>query len=135
MVNKSFTLGRVVMATIFTAALGWLAWAAYTEVLPWQLKHHVVLLILGIGGMALCSMGIGAVGAGKEWLHPFSILGYLLGAAALLVFISGLAGWQLPLVQTSRQAILALGMLIVAKWLVSQLHHLLRSLKKTSKTA
>lgn len=44
---------------------------------------------LFVVGQLLCSRGIGKVAAANEWLHPLALVGYALGAFALLLLLQG----------------------------------------------
>jgi hypothetical protein len=49
---------------------------------PLLTSDRAALLALVVIGMIMCTQGgIGRVSASGTWLHPFSFLGYLLGAA------------------------------------------------------
>ncbi len=82
------------------------------------------LLIIGtVVGMAVCTAGIGPVAAKGEWLHPLSLVGYVLGVAILLVVGAGLFDVRLPVVDSSRAALIVLVILVIAKIALTQLHH------------
>ncbi len=84
-----------------------------------------ILLVVGLG-MAICAQGgIGRVAATGAWIHPLSILGYLLGGLILLVTLASFAGWKLPLIAGDRQALLAVTALAGLKVLNALLHTLL----------
>jgi hypothetical protein len=71
--------------------------------------------------MTMCSAGIGKAARLGLWLHPVTILGYLLGAAALLLAAQGLLRWQvLPL--NNEQALLAILGIIVVKIVLSRFY-------------
>lgn len=89
-----------------------------------SLNTDIVLLVLL--GMAICALGgIGRVAAARQWSHPLSILGYVLGGLILLIAAAALIGWKLPLIQDSRQALIAIALLIGLKMLNSVAHSLL----------
>lgn len=84
-----------------------------------------VLAALLILGMAICSQGIGRVAAAGAWTHPLSILGYLLGAAILVIGGAAFFGRPIPPLTSTNQTILAVGGLAVVKLVLSAIHHLL----------
>ena len=74
------------------------------------------LLALGIIGISMCTMsGIGSVQGTLGWTHPLTIIGSILGVAALLVVALPLLGVQLPLVADTRSAVLALAVIMLIK--------------------
>ena len=57
------------------------------------------LAILLVLGMAICAQGgIGRVAAAGQWAHPLAILGYLLGAAILILAAAVFFNVKLPLI-------------------------------------
>ncbi len=108
------------------------AWITLTvlagKTLPLINSPRAALWGLLILGMAACSGGIGQVGASNRWASPLAILGYLLGAAILVVFAAGLSGWQLPLVQTQTQALVAVSALMVVKLVIGAVGYFFRLL-------
>ena len=92
------------------------------------LANHVLMrvthAVLGFVGMAMCTAGIGRVAAANRWADPLSIVGYILGALALVIVVAGLFGWNLPLITTEWQAIVAVLLLIIAKIALTSLHGL-----------
>ena len=85
------------------------------------------LIALLLFGMATCTFGIGRVADTGAWLHPLAILGYLLGAAILIIGVAALFGLYLPFVSSSRQAIILIGVLGIGKLILSSLHRLILS--------
>lgn len=76
----------------------------------------VALLVLGL---TLCALGgIGQVGASERWFSPLAITGHLLGVMLLVVFISAFAGWKLPFIAGEKQAIAAVGVMMVIKYVI-----------------
>lgn len=86
---------------------------------------NVALVAVTLVGMAVCSVGIGRVAAQGAWLHPLSMLAYVIGALILAVVVAALMGRPLPLVDSTRAAIIAVVVLAVAKVLLTQLHRVL----------
>lgn len=93
--------------------------------LPLIGSERVALIVLVGLGMAMCMNGIGRVAAAGAWTHPLAILGSLVGVLILVVGVAGFFGWQLPLVDGARQAIIAVSGLAIVKLALSLLHRLL----------
>lgn len=88
------------------------------------LDSRLTLLVVGFIGIAMCSAGIGRVAATGHWSDPLSIVGYVLGVAALGAIVVGFFGWSLPLIDSSRQALFAVLAIIVLKVALTAVHHL-----------
>jgi hypothetical protein len=73
-------------------------------------------------GMAMCAIGIGQIAAQGLWLHPLSILAYIIGALILVIVGANLFNLSLPLIESTRAAILAVILLAVLKVGITQLH-------------
>jgi hypothetical protein len=113
-------LGLVVAGIVFAAQAG--------RSLPLIATPRASLIALLVVGMAMCMGGIGQVGASGRWASPLAILGYLLGAAILIIIVAGLAGWKLPLITSEKQAITAVGILIAVKFLIGTAGYFFRLL-------
>jgi hypothetical protein len=84
-------------------------------------NSRLVFGLLTFVGMAMCSAGIGKAARLGLWLHPITILGYLLGVAALLLAAQGLARWQvLPL--SNEQVLLSILAIIVVKIMLARFY-------------
>jgi hypothetical protein len=94
--------------------------------LPLLTTYKAGLVFLLIAGLAACAPGIGRVAAVGGWAHPVSILGYIVGVLILVILIAGLMGKPLPLIADSRSALIAATALMAVKWLLTQVHPLLR---------
>ena len=74
------------------------------------------LLALGLIGLAMCTLGgIGTVQGTLGWTHPLTIIGSILGVAALLVVVLPLFGVHLPMMPDTRSAVLALTIIMLVK--------------------
>lgn len=113
-------LGLVVAGIVFAAQAG--------RSLLFISTPHASLIALLVVGMAMCMGGIGQVGASGRWISPLAILGYLLGAAILMIIVAGLAGWKLPLITGEKQAIIAVGIMIAVKFLIGTVGYFFRLL-------
>jgi hypothetical protein len=86
------------------------------------ISDKIILIALTIMGMAICSVGIGQVSARGEWLHPLSIVAYVLGGLVLLIAAAALLNISLPLIPDARAAWVAILVLAIAKIALTQLH-------------
>jgi hypothetical protein len=75
---------------------------------------YAVLLVLG---MAMCSRGIKP--DLYSWTNPFTIIGMVVGAAALVLSVIYLVGLKVPLITSDRIAILALAVIMALKIVVA----------------
>ncbi len=83
------------------------------------------LLGIIIIGMAICSrIGIGRVSALGAWAHPFSIIGYLLGAAIILIGLAALFGKQIPPLTSYHQSFQAVVVIALTKIVLTTIHRL-----------
>ncbi len=101
-------LGIVAAVIVFSTLNG--------KALPLIATPRAALISLLVVGMIACTGGIGQVGASGRWASPLAILGYLLGAAILMVFIGALAGWKLPMIDGEKQALVAMAVLMAVKY-------------------
>ena len=106
---------------IITVALGLLAAGLVFMILkgrdvPLVGSGAGALLTLGLIGIVMCTLGgIGTIQGSLGWTHPLTIIGSILGVAAVLVVALPLPGVQLPLVANTRSAVLALAVIMVIK--------------------
>jgi len=106
---------------IITVALGLLAAGVVFMILtgrdvPLVGSGAGALLTLGLIGIVMCTLsGIGTIQGSLGWTHPLTIIGSILGLAAVLVVALPLLGVQLPLVANTRSAVLALAVIMVIK--------------------
>jgi hypothetical protein len=87
---------------------------------------RIAMVILLVLGMTMCQIsGIGRVAALGVWTHPLSILGYVLGAAILVIGLATVFGWKLPYLQNDTQAIVIVAILTGVKIVNAVAHSLL----------
>jgi hypothetical protein len=67
-------------------------------------------------GFLMCSVGMGKVATGLGWSHPISIVGIVLGVAALALVAAVAFGIRLPWITSDRAALIVLAGLIAVKW-------------------
>lgn len=83
------------------------------------------VITLGVIGMAFCTFSVGKFITGAP-AHPLAILGYLIGAAALLTFLGQLFRWKLPLVADPQTALYVLAACVLAKTVIARLYNFIR---------
>lgn len=83
-----------------------------------------VLIAVTLIGFAMCSVGIGRVAAHGAWLHPLSILAYMLGALVLVIVGAALWSVKLPWIDSARAATYAVIALAIVKIALTQLHRI-----------
>ncbi len=88
------------------------------KVLPIISGGRGTMIGLLVVGMAMCSFGIIQVANSGRWISPLAIVGYLLGIGILVVIVSSLSGWKLPLIQGETQAVAAVAVLMAVKYLI-----------------
>lgn len=94
--------------------------------IPLLSSERAALIALVAIGMAMCSMGgIGRVAASGAWTHPFSIIGYLLGVAVLVIGIAALFGKQIPPLTSYYQSFIAVAVIAAVKLVLTAIHRLL----------
>ena len=92
---------------------------------PLLSTDRAALLALVIIGMIMCTQGgIGRVSASGEWLHPLSIIGYLLGAIIILIGIAALFGKQIPPLTSYYQSFTAVAVIAAVKLVLTTIHRL-----------
>lgn len=87
-----------------------------------NLKLDVVLVV--VIGMAMCMPGIGRVAAAHAWTAPLALLSMLVGVLILVVALSVIVGFQIPLIRTPQTALLVIDGMIALKILISLVHSL-----------
>lgn len=93
--------------------------------IPLLESDRAVLFALVIIGMLMCSRGgIGRVAASGAWWHPFSILGYLLGAVIIAIGIAALFGRTIPPLTGYYQSFIAVSAIAAVKLVLTTIHRL-----------
>ncbi len=119
---------------VVTPAIIGLALLAFTIVfigvsgrkIPLLANIRLDIILLVIIGMAICQIGgIGRITATGQWIHPLSIIGYILGGLILLITLAVFAGWKLPYIQSDQQALLVIAILAALKVVNAVAHYLL----------
>lgn len=113
-----------VIALGILAAL--LVFAVFTgRKVPLLSSDRAALLALVVIGMLMCTQGgIGRVAASGAWLHPVAIIGYLLGAAIILIGIAALFGKQIPPLTSYYESFTAVAVIAAIKVVLTTIHRL-----------
>ena len=125
------TLSRPVVVTpgitILALLAATIAFIGVTDKrIPFLSNARLDIILLVVIGMAICSQcGIGRIAATKQWSHPLSIVGYILGVLILLITLAVFFDWKLPFIQTGQQALIAITILVCLKMVNAATHHLL----------
>ncbi len=92
---------------------------------PLLSTDRAALLALVVVGMVMCTQGgISRVAASGAWLHPFSILAYLLGAAIVLIGVAALFGKNIPPLTSFHQSFTAVAVIAAVKLVLTMIHRL-----------
>jgi len=86
---------------------------------------RTALVVLFVIGFALCGLGISRISATGQWIHPLTILGYLLGALTMLFAAAGYFGFRFAFVHNPREALITVSILMAVKLVMSIVHRLL----------
>jgi hypothetical protein len=74
------------------------------------------LIALLVIGLTMCFLGgVGQVGATGRWATPIALIGIFLGIFILIVIVSALAGWKLPVITGETQALKVSAILMAVK--------------------
>jgi hypothetical protein len=103
-----------------------LVFAVFTgRKVPLLSSDRAALLALVLIGMLICSQaGIGRVSASGAWWHPFSIIGYLLGAVIIVIGIAALFGKYIPPLTSYYQSFTAVAVIAAIKLVLTTIHRL-----------
>jgi hypothetical protein len=114
----------ILLLAVLAAVVAFLAWQGTN--LPLLSNPKISLAILLTLGMAICAQGgIGRVAATGRWTHPLAIIGYILGAAILLLAVAAFFSVRLPFIASPQQALVVIVALMGAKVLLSVTHALI----------
>lgn len=81
-------------------------------------------IILGIIGLLLCTISVGKFISAAP-ANPLSIIGYIVGTIAMLVFLTQLFRWNLPIIGEPRTALIILAAAIIIKSVTARFGYLL----------
>ncbi len=110
-------LGIVAVALIFLVLTG--------RKVPLLTSDRASLIALVVIGMAICgNAGIGRVAATNAWLHPLTIVGYLLGVAIIAIGVAALIGKNIPPLASYYQSFIAVSIISLVKLVLTTIHRL-----------
>lgn len=85
---------------------------------------RMAVITLAAAGMVMCTPGvIHFISDGPA--HPLTLLGYLLGALALLILLTHIFGWNISVLSVPVPALWILAGIIVAKSVIGLFHSVL----------
>jgi hypothetical protein len=121
--STSVTNLAVIALGIFAALL---VFAVLTgRKLPLLSSDRSALLALVLIGLLMCSQGgIGRVSANHAWLHPFSIIGYVLGVAIIVIGMAALLGKNIHPLTSYYQSFTAVAVIAGIKLVLTTIHRL-----------
>ena len=121
MKTNQLSTGVTILITIGLATLAaLLVFGVLTgRKIPMISGDRAALLALFVIGFSMCALGISRISATAQWAHPLTIIGYLLGALAILFAAAGYFGFRFLFVHDPRGAMIAVGVLLAAKLVLS----------------
>lgn len=124
--NSISTAGSNLVVITMGILAGLLAFTVLTgRKVPLLSTDRAVLLAFVVIGMIMCAQGgISRVAASGAWLHPFTILGYLLGAAIIVIGIAALSGKIIPPMTSYYQSFAVVAVLTAVKLVLTTIHRL-----------
>lgn len=116
-----------IFIAIFTLAVtGLIVYAGLSGKQIWFVNGpKSAAITLGAVGMAFCTISVGRFITAAP-AHPLTILGYLIGAVALLAFLAQVFQWKLPVVTEPTAALWVIAVCIVAKTVIARLYPVIR---------
>lgn len=85
------------------------------------------VITLGVIGILMCMISIGTFISSAP-MHPLTVLGYLFGILAMLIFLSQIFGWNIPLIHEPRTVLFLLSGCIILKGVIGRFVYLLPSI-------
>jgi hypothetical protein len=122
--SNGFTIPISIGLAILAALLVFLVLAG--RKIPFIQGDRAALVTLFVIGFAMCGLGISRISASGQWAHPLTIIGCLLGALAILCAAAGYFGFRFFFVHDPRGALIAVGVLMAAKLVLSIVHSLIQ---------
>lgn len=93
--------------------------------IPLIMSDRAALLALLVIGMIMCTQGgISRVAASGAWFHPFTIIGYLLGAGIIVIGIAALLGKNIPPLTNYYQSFVVVAVIAAVKVVLTTIHRL-----------
>jgi hypothetical protein len=114
--THAITVNDVFVVVLGLAAAALVFFTLTGRSVPLISDDRGALLALGVIGIVMCSLGgIGKAQSALGWTHPITIVGAILGVAALLIVILPLINVKLPVLATDRSAFVALAVVMLVK--------------------
>jgi hypothetical protein len=117
-------INLAVLALAVLAAL--LVLAVFTgRKVPLLSSDRAALFALVTIGMLMCSQGgMGRVSASGSWLHPFAIIGYLLGAVIITIGVVAVFGRNIPPLTSYYESFVMVTAIAIVKLVLTTIHRL-----------
>jgi hypothetical protein len=116
----------IVIAIFTLAVTGLIVYAGLSGKQIWFVNGpRSAAITLGAIGMAFCTISVGRFITAAP-AHPLTILGYLIGAVALLAFLAQIFHWELPVVTDPAKALWVIAICIAAKTFIGRLYPVIR---------
>lgn len=124
--EKGVPMQGVLIAILTLTVTGLIVYAGLSGKKVWFIEgpRSAVITLRAIG-MAFCTFSVGKFITTAP-AHPLSILGYLIGAVALITFLTQIFQWKLPVVYDPTAALWVLTVCIVAKTVIGRLYPVIR---------
>lgn len=124
---KSISTGGSNLVVIVLGIMAaFLVFAVLTgRTIPLIMSDRAALLALLVIGMIMCTQGgISRVAASGAWFHPFTIIGYLLGAGIIVIGIAALLGKNIPPLTNYYQSFVVVAVIAAVKVVLTTIHRL-----------
>lgn len=118
-VNILISIGLAILAALLVFGV------LTSRKIPMISGDRAALLVLFVIGFAMCGLGISRISASGQWVHPLTIISYLLGALAMLFAGAGYFGFRFLFVHDPRGSMIAISVLMAAKLVLSIAHSLI----------
>jgi hypothetical protein len=125
--NNTFPTTNTLVTIVLVVLAVLLVFGVLTgKKIPFISSERAALLVLFIIGFAMCPMGIGRVAATGQWVHPLSIISYILGVLIIASAAGGYFGFHFLYVIDARSGIIAVTLLVAVKLIISITHSLIK---------
>ncbi len=125
--GKGVTNMQGIIIAVFTLAVtGLIVYAGLSGKQIWFVNGpRSAAITLGAIGMAFCTISVGRFITAAP-AHPLTILGYLIGAVALLAFLAQVFHWELPVVTDPTNALWVIAVCVAAKTVIARFYPVVR---------
>jgi hypothetical protein len=127
MANTLLMAVSIIGSTILGLTAAYLVYAVLTDrPFPMVASHRSGFIALAAIGFVMCciTFPIKSNLPNWNWLSPFTLVAMVLGGLAMLLMAAVLLGWRPAFMADDRTAVLILGLIVAAKYLVTQVHNL-----------